>query len=218
MHERRGAHQRLRGDAAGAGAVGGAAQPDQGHLARQAGPHRGGRAASRDDVLGKCGQGAPLPGHFGFGSRNLSKPCVRCHFHVLAALARSRTRTLDWHVASIARRGSGPRSHQQECGEEAGIPPELAATAVAAGAVSYTALQPAGVKRDVLFVYDLRLPAEFTPTPQVLLHPSCCTYAICLELTSIRTTMSCALCTLISRSACLEGHEPALGKLQQRAL
>ncbi len=77
---------------------------------------------------------------------------------------------------------SGPRSHQQECGEEAGIPPELAATAVAAGAVSYTALQPAGIKRDVLFVYDLRLPAEFTPTPQVLRPHHA--YAICLELTS----------------------------------
>ncbi|KAK9827627.1 hypothetical protein WJX81_000466 [Elliptochloris bilobata] len=54
----------------------------------------------------------------------------------------------------------------KECGEEAGIPPELAATAVPAGAVSYEALQPAGVKRDVLFVYDLRLPADFVPAPQ----------------------------------------------------
>lgn len=57
---------------------------------------------------------------------------------------------------------------EQECGEEAGIPPELAATAIAAGAVSYAALQPAGVKRDVLFVYDLRLPPDFVPTPQAL--------------------------------------------------
>lgn len=63
--------------------------------------------------------------------------------------------------------------HAQECGEEAGIPPELAATAVAAGAVSYTALQPAGVKRDVLFVYDLRLPPDFMPSPQVPLLQIC---------------------------------------------
>ena len=54
----------------------------------------------------------------------------------------------------------------QECGEEAGIPPALAATAAAAGAVSYTAAQPGGVKRDVLFVYDLRLPLDFVPAPQ----------------------------------------------------
>ncbi len=99
----------------------------------------------------------------------MPRPCA-------CALACSRSGHLDGHVANVARRCSGPRSRQQECGEEAGIPPALAATAVAAGAVSYTALQPAGVKRDVLFVYDLRLPADFTPTPQVLLH-HCATHS-----------------------------------------
>ena len=59
----------------------------------------------------------------------------------------------------------------KECGEEAGIPPDLAACAVPVGAVSYEALQPAGVKRDVLFCYDLRLPPDFVPVPQVC-HPS----------------------------------------------
>ena len=34
--------------------------------------------------------------------------------------------------------------------------------------MSYAALQPAGIKRDVLFVYDLRLPPDFVPTPQAL--------------------------------------------------
>jgi 8-oxo-dGTP pyrophosphatase MutT (NUDIX family) len=53
----------------------------------------------------------------------------------------------------------------KECGEEAGIPPALAARARPAGVVSYTAMQAAGPKRDVLFVYDLELPADFTPTP-----------------------------------------------------
>ena len=54
---RRRARQRLCRDTAGAGAVGGAAQPDQGHLARQAGPHRGGRAASWHDVRSERDQG-----------------------------------------------------------------------------------------------------------------------------------------------------------------
>ncbi len=54
---------------------------------------------------------------------------------------------------------------EKECGEEAGIPPALAARARPAGVVSYTALQEAGPKRDVLFVYDLELPAAFTPVP-----------------------------------------------------
>ena len=57
----------------------------------------------------------------------------------------------------------------KECGEEAGIPPQLARTARAAGAVSYEALQPAGLKRDVLFCYDLELPTGFIPSPQVCL-------------------------------------------------
>ena len=84
----------------------------------------------------------------------------------------------------------------QECQEEASIPPELAAQAVPAGVVSYTALQviaahskrvassarhlhgrlcaighrlqAAGLKRDVLSCYDLRLPPDFVPQPQVL--------------------------------------------------
>lgn len=55
----------------------------------------------------------------------------------------------------------------KECEEEASIPPELAARAKPVGAVSYTSLQPAGLKRDVLFCFDLELPADFEPQPLV---------------------------------------------------
>jgi len=60
----------------------------------------------------------------------------------------------------------------KECQEEAGIPEELAARAKAVGAVSYECLVEegdaawggaTGLKRDVLFCYDLELPADFTP-------------------------------------------------------
>lgn len=54
----------------------------------------------------------------------------------------------------------------KECHEEAGIPAALAAAAAPVGAVSYTALQPVGLKRDVLFCYDLELPQDFVPEPQ----------------------------------------------------
>ncbi|KAK9820250.1 hypothetical protein WJX72_008059 [[Myrmecia] bisecta] len=54
----------------------------------------------------------------------------------------------------------------KECGEEASIPEDLARTAIPAGAVSYEYEQSLGLKRDVLFVYDLELPADFVPTPQ----------------------------------------------------
>jgi len=53
----------------------------------------------------------------------------------------------------------------KECGEEAGIPSDLAKKAVAAGAVSYACVVERGVKSDVLFVYDLVLPEDFIPKP-----------------------------------------------------
>lgn len=55
---------------------------------------------------------------------------------------------------------------QEECGEEAGIMPELAACAQPAGGVSYTGFNEDGwgLKQDVLFTFDLQLPASFEPT------------------------------------------------------
>jgi hypothetical protein len=55
----------------------------------------------------------------------------------------------------------------KECGEEASIPEELARNAQPVGAVSYEEMQEWGLKRDVLFCYDLQLPADFVPEPQV---------------------------------------------------
>lgn len=55
----------------------------------------------------------------------------------------------------------------KECWEEAGIPAELsAAAAVPVGFVSYVSLSEEGLKPDVLFCYDLQLPADFVPQPQ----------------------------------------------------
>ncbi len=51
----------------------------------------------------------------------------------------------------------------KEAGEEAGIPAGLAARAVAVGAVSYRCERPEGLRDDVLFCYDLELPADFVP-------------------------------------------------------
>ena len=55
----------------------------------------------------------------------------------------------------------------KECGEEASISEELASRAVPVGVVSYEDLQPEGLKRGVLFCYDLELPEDFVPEPQV---------------------------------------------------
>lgn len=54
----------------------------------------------------------------------------------------------------------------KECWEEAGVPGELAAAAAPVGFVSYVSMSDEGLKPDVLFCYDLQLPADFVPIPQ----------------------------------------------------
>lgn len=54
----------------------------------------------------------------------------------------------------------------KECLEEASISQELARAAKAVGLVSYVSLTEEGLKPDVLFCYDLKLPEDFVPQPQ----------------------------------------------------
>lgn len=51
----------------------------------------------------------------------------------------------------------------KECREEAGISLALASSAKPAGAVSYITEREEGLRHDVLFVYDLEVPADFAP-------------------------------------------------------
>ncbi len=51
----------------------------------------------------------------------------------------------------------------KEAGEEAGVPPDLAAHARPVGALSYRHEENNTLKPDVMFVYDLELPADFLP-------------------------------------------------------
>ena len=51
----------------------------------------------------------------------------------------------------------------KEAGEEAGVPEELAAAARPVGAISYCQETEEGLKPDVMYCYDLELPATFTP-------------------------------------------------------
>jgi hypothetical protein len=57
------------------------------------------------------------------------------------------------------------RTLVKEAGEEAAIPAELAQRAVPVGRVTYAMTRPEGLRRDVLFCYDLALPADFQPRP-----------------------------------------------------
>ena len=51
----------------------------------------------------------------------------------------------------------------KEAEEEAGIDEALARQAVPVGAMSYRTVQPEGLRRDVIYLYDLELPEGFTP-------------------------------------------------------
>ncbi len=51
----------------------------------------------------------------------------------------------------------------KECAEEAGIPAALACRARPVGAITYFGERPEGLRDDVLFNYDLDLPADFRP-------------------------------------------------------
>ncbi|XP_054813504.1 nudix hydrolase 20, chloroplastic-like isoform X2 [Prosopis cineraria] len=51
----------------------------------------------------------------------------------------------------------------KECEEEAGIPRSISTAATSVGAVSYMDIDGYRYKRDVLFCYDLNLPASFEP-------------------------------------------------------
>jgi len=53
----------------------------------------------------------------------------------------------------------------KECGEEAGIPPELARRAVPTGCVSYRLDIDRGLRHDTLFLFELELPDDFVPRP-----------------------------------------------------
>lgn len=53
----------------------------------------------------------------------------------------------------------------KEAGEEASIPAALAARAVPSGAITYRCARDGGLRPDILFVYDLDLPADFVPAP-----------------------------------------------------
>ncbi|KAG2642747.1 hypothetical protein PVAP13_2KG196800 [Panicum virgatum] len=61
----------------------------------------------------------------------------------------------------------------KECEEEAGIPRSISTNATSVGAVSYMDIEGFRYKRDVLFCYDLNLPADFVPNNEDFFKPNC---------------------------------------------
>ena len=54
----------------------------------------------------------------------------------------------------------------KEAGEEAGLSAELAKTALSTGATRCKYLVDEGLHQEIMFVHDVMLPADFTPTNQ----------------------------------------------------
>ena len=71
---------------------------------------------------------------------------------------------LDHLVAGGQPYGIGVKANLiKEGQEEAGMEPDLAAQAVSVGLVSYRCVREEGLRDDVLFCFDLELPASFAP-------------------------------------------------------
>jgi len=83
---------------------------------------------------------------------------------------RSPTKSVDpgmWDnlVAGGMPHGSDPlETLVRECDEESGIPPELARRAEAHGVTEVLREIPQGVQWELVYIYDLALPADFVPT------------------------------------------------------
>ena len=102
---------------------------------------------------GGGGGGGAVPEALWLGTRSLTKPTW--------------PGLLDCLAAGGLAAGELPRSAMvKEGAEEAGLPAALAARVRPTGAVSYTGFNDDGwgLKRDVLFTFDLPLPADLTPS------------------------------------------------------
>ncbi len=73
---------------------------------------------------------------------------------------------LDHIVAGGMSAGMGPfETLVKEAGEEAAIPPALARTGRQVATIAYAMDRPEGLRRDVLYCYDIELPEDFVPRP-----------------------------------------------------
>jgi 8-oxo-dGTP pyrophosphatase MutT (NUDIX family) len=74
---------------------------------------------------------------------------------------------LDHIVAGGVPAGLSPdETLEKEAAEEAGIAADLARQADLVGTIRYTMERPEGLRRDILYCYDLQLSPEFRPHPQ----------------------------------------------------
>ena len=102
----------------------------------------------------------------------------------------------------------------KECAEEASVPPGLAGKAVPVGAISYRRVAQRGLRRDVLYCYDLELPDDFVPSnadgevEEFLLLPLAEVAAIVHETDDFKLNCNLVVIDFLIRHGWLEPHSP----------
>jgi hypothetical protein len=127
------------------------------------------RARSDGPVLARIDRGA-LPS-FGIQAVGVHvNGLVRCEDGLEMWVARrAKDKQLDpWKLDNIVAGGVPAgldlmKTLIKEAGEEATVPPELAAMAAQVGVIGYAMERPEGLRRDILYCYDLTLPEDFVP-------------------------------------------------------
>ncbi len=109
----------------------------------------------------------------------------------------------------------------KEAGEEAGLPEDLAKTATPQGRFSYNMERPEGLRRDVLYVYDLILPEDFEPSPtdgeveHFELWPLAKAFETVRETDAFKFNVNLVLIDLFIRFGLLQGED---AKMLRKAL
>jgi 8-oxo-dGTP pyrophosphatase MutT (NUDIX family) len=104
----------------------------------------------------------------------------------------------------------------KEAGEEAALPPGLVNGATLAGRFAYTMERPEGLRRDVLFAYDLVLPEDFTPHPadgeveSFSLWPLARVYEAVRETDDFKFNVNLVLIDLFLRFGLIKGEAAAV--------
>ncbi len=102
----------------------------------------------------------------------------------------------------------------KECAEEAGLGEDLAGNAVPVGVVSYCRAAPRGLRRDLLYCYDLELPDDFVPqnkdgeVEEFLLLPLSEVAAIVRETDQFKLNCNLVVIDFLIRHGWLEPDSP----------
>ena len=104
----------------------------------------------------------------------------------------------------------------KEAAEEAGLPEDLSRTATLQAQFSYNMERPEGLRRDVLYVYDLILPEDFEPHPadgeveHFDLWPLSKVLEVVRETDAFKFNVNLVLIDLFIRFGLLQGADAAL--------